>query len=108
MCERSVLTGVQIARSYQLLSGQDKECKTTWIGKTLPQTLVPQALVPANKDCYICGKKPVLLRCDVNTFTLRRLFDSVLIKALGFNEPSIDVVASKYVPALVPVAFVGS
>ena len=75
-----------------MLADRDKDCRTMWIRRSGPKILQPQIIEPPSKNCYVCGKQRITLTTNVKKFTLRELFDSVLMKRLGMNEPCIDVI----------------
>jgi ubiquitin-like 1-activating enzyme E1 B len=64
---------------------------TTWINRHAPYLLRPQPLDLPSKMCVACSQRPLLLKINTNTFTLRSLYEKVAKKTLSMNEPSIDV-----------------
>ena len=65
--------------------------RQVYISPYKPHLLQPQPLDPPRPTCYICSHSTLTLHCDPSTFSLRQLFDRVLVGSLAFVCPSVDV-----------------
>jgi ubiquitin-like 1-activating enzyme E1 B len=88
----AMAAGLLVLEALKLLAGRQELCVRTWIRRSGPKVLQPQTLEKPQASCYACGKATLRLSLDVHSFTLRALFERVLVRHLGMNEPAIDVV----------------
>ena len=65
--------------------------RQVYISPYKPHLLQAQPLDPPRSTCYICSHSTLTLQCDPATFTLRELYEKVLVKQLAFIQPSVDV-----------------
>ena len=65
--------------------------RQVYISPYRPHLLQAQPLDPPRSTCYICSHSTLTLHCDPAAFTLRELYDKVLVKHLAFIAPAVDV-----------------
>ena len=88
----AITAGQIVIEAINVLTEHTDKCRVSWIKRTVPSLLTPQAMDPPNKQCYICNTdNTLILRVNTNTFTIGQLYQRVLIQSLSMNEPSIDV-----------------
>ena len=65
--------------------------RQVYISPYRPHLLQPQLLEPPRRTCYVCSESSLTLYCDTSTFTLRRLYESILEKELSMTDAAVDV-----------------
>lgn len=87
----AICAGGIVTEALKLLAGRGDECRMVWIKRGGPRVLQPMRLAQPNPACYVCGKAKLQLTLDTSRFTLAQLFDVVLRKGVGMNDPGVDV-----------------
>jgi ubiquitin-like 1-activating enzyme E1 B len=87
----AVAAGLIVQQLINILAGNFNQCKTTWIVRQTTELLRSQPLEKPRTSCFICGQTTLFITLNTNNFTVKQFFERILIKKLGFNEPSIDV-----------------
>jgi ubiquitin-like 1-activating enzyme E1 B len=92
----AICASLIVAQGIHILSERKDRCCNTWIRRTGPRVLQPESLNKPNPACFVCSSQALTLRVNVGTFTLQKLYTTVLIGSLGMVDPAIDVVNRRY------------
>lgn len=76
------------------MNNKADECKTVYI-RDKPSNnklIVSSALVKPNEKCYVCASKPeIMVKLNVNTFTVKQFEARILKQELNMIQPDVEI-----------------
>nr|XP_033797862.1 SUMO-activating enzyme subunit 2 [Geotrypetes seraphini] len=91
----AVIAGLIVLEGLKILSGNLDQCRTIFLNKQpnpRKKLLVPCALDPPNKNCYVCASKPeVTVKLNVHKVTVLTLQDKILKEKFAMVAPDVQI-----------------
>lgn len=88
----AIIAGLMVIEAYKVLNAKWKACRTIYLQrKPSANRLLLSCFTQPNENCYVCGRRLLLLKANLNKMTLGYFVNKILKERLIFNEPSISV-----------------
>ncbi|KAG8191461.1 hypothetical protein JTE90_020710 [Oedothorax gibbosus] len=90
-----VISGLIVLQAIQVLKGDFSKCKTTWLNENAcaNKMISSSQLEKPNPKCFVCSDQTpkVIVRLNLDTFTVRSLEDKILKERLHLVQPEVTV-----------------
>ncbi|PKA62283.1 SUMO-activating enzyme subunit 2 [Apostasia shenzhenica] len=92
----AVIAGLIVIEAVKVLQGDFCNCRMTYCLEhpSRKMLLMPVEPFEANKSCYVCSEKPLLLELNTQKYRLRDFVEKIVRNKLGMNLPLVMIGAN--------------
>lgn len=90
----AIVAGLVVTQAFKVLSNDLTHAKMVYVSQPPSRMLSSGALLPANRDCAVCGVARASIEVDITKLTLGQFIDDVLKEKLSYTD-EISVMTSK-------------
>jgi ubiquitin-like 1-activating enzyme E1 B len=90
----AIVAGLIVLQAIKVLSNQIDQCRAVYVRAkpVMSKFIVSSELVKPNSKCYVCASKPeILVKLDIESFTVKQFETKILKKELNMIQPDVEI-----------------